>query len=226
MQLCHAESPNHRMRPVSLINQLTSDRWRQLSSCLEPRSEVSVRTCWLIWSIVIFVDGLFTLLPTQPSFDRQYYLSAKVRVVAEENLHNRGLFDDLSPPTVHAHVHTIAPIVATEVIAIDIEDAFLDADMPIRGNDAMLTMLMQLWPVVRDFSRDWWSSSDQTRQSILWMRWDIAIVLVRSQELVVWRWFHRETLRSLSFSKDRIERQASINLMVTSESRTDLDNFG
>ena len=40
--------------PVSLINQLTSDRWEFLSSCHEPWSEVSVRICndWSDWSSV------------------------------------------------------------------------------------------------------------------------------------------------------------------------------
>ena len=75
----------------------------------------------------------------------------KSRLVAGGDQQDKGLYDDLSSPTVAtSSVLTIAAIAAKEgrkVIAIDIGGAFLNADMSPTGIDVhMSSMLIQLDP--------------------------------------------------------------------------------
>ena len=78
------------------------------------------------------------------------------RLVAGGNQQGKGLYDDLSSPTVVASsVLTIAAIAAVEnrkAIAIDIGGAFMNADMSPTGLDhVMSTMLIQLDPLYEKF---------------------------------------------------------------------------
>jgi Reverse transcriptase (RNA-dependent DNA polymerase) len=96
-------------------------------------------------------------------FLKDKYLAAgaferfKARLVAGGNQQDKGLYEDLSSPTVAtSSVLAIAAIAAAEsrkVIAIDIGGAFLNADMAPTGvevhmrlNRVMTSMLMQLDP--------------------------------------------------------------------------------
>ena len=119
-----------------------------------PGSRVELRT-----------DETSSLTPSQRSaivrssiFLKDKYLASgaferfKARLVAGGNQQDKGLYDDLSSPTVAtSSVFTIAAIAAAEirkVIAIDIGGVFLNADIDVhmRLDRVMSTMLIQLDP--------------------------------------------------------------------------------
>jgi Reverse transcriptase (RNA-dependent DNA polymerase) len=167
----------------------------------------------------------------------------KARLVAGGNQQDKGLYEDLSSPTVAtSSVLAIAAIAAMEsrkVIAIDIGGAFLNADMAPTGvevhmrlNRVMTSMLIQLDP-----SYEKYRESDDTvvvkldkalygcvEASLLWYN-DLKSKLTADG-------FVENPYDRCVFNKiGRSGKQISIvlhvdDLMVTSESQDDLDIFG
>ena len=167
----------------------------------------------------------------------------KARLVAGGDQQDKGLYDDLSSPTVAtSSVLTIAAIAAKEgrkVIAIDIGGAFLNADMSPTGIDVhmrldsvMSSMLIQLDPSYEKF-RD--------RNNTVVVRLDKALYGCVEASLL-WYKDLKSKLVANGFVENPYDRclfnkigssgkQISIvlhvdDLMVTSESQTDLDDFG
>ena len=167
----------------------------------------------------------------------------KARLVAGGNQQDKGLYDDLSSPTVAtSSVLTVAAIAAKEgrrVIAIDIGGAFLNADMSPTGIDVhmrldrvMSSMLIQLDPSYEKF-RD--------RNDTVVVRLDKALYGCVEASLL-WYKDLKSKLVANGFVENPYDRclfnkigssgkQISIvlhvdDLMVTSESQTDLDDFG
>jgi Reverse transcriptase (RNA-dependent DNA polymerase) len=167
----------------------------------------------------------------------------KARLVAGGNQQDKGLYEDLSSPTVAtSSVLAIAAIAAAEsrkVIAIDIGGAFLNADMAPTGvevhmrlNRVMTSMLMQLDP-----SYEKYREPDDT----VVVRLDKALYGCVEASLL---WYNdlKSKLTADSFVENPYDRcvfnkigksgkQISIvlhvdDLMVTSESQDDLDTFG
>lgn len=167
----------------------------------------------------------------------------KARLVAGGNQQDRGLYDDLSSPTVAtSSVFTIAAIAAAEgrkVIAIDIGGAFLNADMSPTGIEVhmrldrvMSTMLVQLDPSYekfRDVNDTVVVRLDKAlygcvEASLLWYK-DLKSKLITDG--FVENPYDRCLFNKIGSSGKQISIVLHVDdLMVTSESQTDLDDFG
>ena len=167
----------------------------------------------------------------------------KARLVAGGNQQDKGLYDDLSSPTVAtSSVLTIAAIAAAEgrkVIAIDIGGAFLNADMSPTGIDVhmrldrvMSSMLIQLDPSYekfRDMNDTVVVKLDKAlygcvEASLLWYK-DLKSKLIANG--FVENPYDQCVFNKIGSSGKQISIVLHVDdLMVTSESQTDLDDFG
>ena len=159
------------------------------------------------------------------------------RLVAGGNQQGKGLYDDLSSPTVVASsVLTIAAIAAVEnrkAIAIDIGGAFMNADMSPTGLDhVMSTMLIQLDPSYEKFLgingtvvvRLEKALYGCVKASLLWYK-DLKSKLVADG--FIENPFDRCIFNKIGLSGKQISIVLHVDdLIVTSESQTDLDSFG
>ena len=167
----------------------------------------------------------------------------KARLVAGGNQQDKGLYDDLSSPTVAtSSVLAIAAIAAAEnrkVIAIDIGGAFLNADMSPTGVDVhmrldrvMSTMLVQLDPSYEKFR----GINDTVvvrldkalygcvEASLLWYK-DLKNKLVTDG--FIENPYDRCVFNKIGSSGKQVSIVLHVDdLMVTSESQADLDTFG
>ena len=182
-------------------------------------------------------------------FLKDKYLSSgafkrfKARLVAGGNQQDKGLYDDLSSPTVAtSSVLTIAAIAAAEgrkVIAIDIGGAFLNADMSPTGIDVhmrldrvMSSMLIQLDPSYekfRDVNDTVVVRLDKAlygcvEASLLWYK-DLKSKLIADG--FIENPYDRCVFNKIGSSGKQISIVLHVDdLMVTSECQADLDNFG
>ena len=167
----------------------------------------------------------------------------KARLVAGGNQQDKGLYDDLSSPTVAtSSALTVAAIAAKEgrrVIAIDIGGAFQNADMSPTGIDVhmrldrvMSSMLIQLdspYEKFRDRNDTVMVRLDKAlygcvETSLLWYK-DLNSKLVANG--FVENPYDRCLFNKIGSSGKQISIVLHVDdLMVTSESQTDLDNFG
>ena len=167
----------------------------------------------------------------------------KARLVAGGNQQDKGLYDDLSSPTVAtSSVLAVAAIAAAEgrkVVAIDIGGAFLNADMSPTGIDVhmrldpvMSSMLIQLdasYETFRDANDTIVVRLDKAlygcvEASLLWYK-DLKSKLVADG--FVENPYDRCLFNRIGSSGKQISIVLHVDdLMVTSESQTDLDNFG
>jgi predicted lactoylglutathione lyase len=167
----------------------------------------------------------------------------KARLVAGGNQQDKGLYDDLSSPTVAtSSVLAVAAIAAAEgrkVVAIDIGGAFLNADMSPTGIDVhmrldrvMSSMLIQLDPSYETFRED--NDTIVVRldkalygcveASLLWYK-DLKSKLVADG--FIENPYDRCLFNKIGSSGKQISIVLHVDdLMVTSESQKDLDNFG
>jgi Reverse transcriptase (RNA-dependent DNA polymerase) len=167
----------------------------------------------------------------------------KARLVAGGHQQDKGLYDDLSSPTVAtSSVFTIAAIAAAEsrkVIAIDIGGAFLNAEMSSTGvqvhmrlNRVMANMLIQLDP-----SYEQYRNTDNTvvvrldkalygcvEASLLWYK-DLQSKL--TADGFIENPYDRCVFNKIGKSGKQISIVLHVDdLLVTSESQEDLDAFG
>jgi hypothetical protein len=167
----------------------------------------------------------------------------KARLVAGGNQQDKDLYDDLSSPTVAtSSVLTVATIAAREgrkVIAIDIGGAFLNADMAPTGVEVhmrldrvMTSMLIQL-----DTSDKKYREVNDTvvvrLDKVLYGCVEASLLLYKDlQSKLTANGFTENPYDRCVFNKiGKSSKQISIvlhvdDLMVTSESQTDLDAFG
>ena len=167
----------------------------------------------------------------------------KARLVAGGNQQDKGLYEDLSSPTVATSsllaITAIAAAEGRKVIAIDIGGAFFKSDMAFTGvdvhmrlNRVMSSMLMQLDPSFNKYREQ-----DDTvvvrldkalygcvEASLLWYK-DLKCKLIADG--FAEHPYDRCAFNKIRKSGEQISIALHVNdLMVTSESQKDLNMFG